>query len=67
MPRSQAIDAGLNPSNLANDQRGEGFARTVGAGTDIGAFELQDNNSQVPDVEVPDVEVSDVEVPDVEV
>ncbi|MEL6930133.1 MAG: choice-of-anchor Q domain-containing protein, partial [Cyanobacteria bacterium J06600_6] len=67
LPGSQAIDAGSNPNNLETDQRGEGFDRTVGAGTDIGAFELQDNNSQVPDVEVPDVEVPDVEVPDVEV
>jgi hypothetical protein len=24
---------------FANDQRGDGFARTVGAGTDMGAFE----------------------------
>jgi uncharacterized repeat protein (TIGR01451 family) len=38
---SPAIDQGANPLNLANDQRGPGFARTVGAGTDIGAFEAQ--------------------------
>jgi CSLREA domain-containing protein len=38
---SPAIDTGSNPSALANDQRGAGFPRTVGAGTDIGAFEVQ--------------------------
>ncbi|MGL4883086.1 MAG: DUF4347 domain-containing protein, partial [Waterburya sp.] len=40
---SPAIDAGSNPNNLANDQRGEGFNRTVGNGTDIGAYEVQDS------------------------
>jgi len=39
---SPAIDTGSNPNNLATDQRGEGFNRTVGNGTDIGAFEVQD-------------------------
>jgi hypothetical protein len=38
---SPAIDVGSNPLALRNDQRGEGFDRTYGAGTDIGAFELQ--------------------------
>ena len=38
---SPAIDAGSNPNNLATDQRGEGFDRTVGEATDIGAFEVQ--------------------------
>ena len=38
---SLAIDAGSNPNDLATDQRGEGFDRIVGAGTDIGAFEVQ--------------------------
>lgn len=38
---SPAIDAGSNPNDLATDQRGEEFDRTVGAGTDIGAFEVQ--------------------------
>lgn len=38
---SPAIDAGSNPAGLAFDQRGEGFARSVGEGVDIGAFELQ--------------------------
>ena len=38
---SPAIDAGSNPNNLAFDRRGEGFDRTVGDGTDIGAFEVQ--------------------------
>ena len=38
---SIAIDAGSNPNNLTTDRRGVGFDRTSGAGTDIGAFELQ--------------------------
>ena len=42
LAESPAIDAGSNPNNLATDQRGEGFDRTVGEGTDIGAFEVQD-------------------------
>ena len=39
---SPAIDAGSNPNDLQSDQRGLGFDRTVGGGTDIGAFEVQD-------------------------
>ncbi|MGA9341798.1 MAG: choice-of-anchor Q domain-containing protein, partial [Rhodanobacteraceae bacterium] len=38
-PSSVALDAGSNPDALVNDQRGAGFARVVGAGADIGAFE----------------------------
>jgi len=38
---SPAIDAGNNALALANDQRGDGFARVVGANADIGAFEWQ--------------------------
>ncbi|HSC09716.1 MAG TPA: choice-of-anchor Q domain-containing protein [Rhodanobacteraceae bacterium] len=38
-PGSAAIDAGSNSSGLATDQRGEPFARVVGAAPDIGAFE----------------------------
>jgi hypothetical protein len=41
LPGSPAIDTGSNPDGLATDQRGEGFARTAGNGTDIGAFEVQ--------------------------
>jgi len=37
---SPAIDAGSNPAGLTHDQRGAPYLRTVGAGTDIGAFEL---------------------------
>lgn len=36
---SCALDAATNPFDFPTDQRGE--ARTVGAGTDIGAYELQ--------------------------
>ncbi len=42
---SPAIDAGSNPNNLTTDQRGEGFDRTVGNATDIGAFELQNTDN----------------------
>ena len=52
---SPAIDAGSNPDNLETDQRGEGFDRTVGDGTDIGAFEVQDDGEQpeTPDPQNP--------------
>jgi hypothetical protein len=36
---SPAIDRGSNAAGLANDPRGDGFARTVGLGTDVGALE----------------------------
>lgn len=38
---SPAIDVGSNPGSLPYDQRGAGFVRTYGAGTDAGAFEVQ--------------------------
>lgn len=37
---SPAINAGSNPGALANDARGVGYARVVGAAADIGAFEF---------------------------
>jgi len=40
--QSPAIDTGNNLLNAAYDQRGVGFARDMGAGADIGAFELFD-------------------------
>lgn len=40
LPGSPAIDVGSNSQALANDQRGPGFARAVGAAPDIGAFEF---------------------------
>jgi Right handed beta helix region len=43
LPGSQAIDHGFNPTGLAADQRGAGFARLSGAAVDIGAFEEQPN------------------------
>ncbi|MDJ0589926.1 MAG: choice-of-anchor Q domain-containing protein [Pleurocapsa sp. MO_226.B13] len=46
---SPAIDAGSNPNNLETDQRGEGFDRTVGNGTDIGAYEVQETGGEIPD------------------
>jgi hypothetical protein len=39
LPDSIAIDTGNNPDALLTDQRG--FARTAGAATDIGAYEVQ--------------------------
>jgi hypothetical protein len=36
---SPAFDAGNNSRGLESDQRGQGFARVVGASADIGAFE----------------------------
>lgn len=40
-PDSVAIDAGINSNAFAFDQRGAGHPRSNGAGTDIGAYELQ--------------------------
>ena len=37
---SLAIDTGSNPAGLSYDQRGVGFDRTVGVGTDMGAVEV---------------------------
>jgi hypothetical protein len=49
---SAAIDAGNNASDLSSDQRGPGFARVVGAASDIGAFEFDgaagDGTARVP-------------------
>jgi|SRR5579871_2358813 len=41
LTNSPAIGAGANPLGLPFDQRGEGFARTVNAQTDIGAYQVQ--------------------------
>lgn len=38
---SPAIDSGNNVTGQTNDQRGAGFARTIGSATDIGAYELE--------------------------
>jgi predicted outer membrane repeat protein len=38
---SPAVNAGSNTAGLTTDQRGAGFARTFGSGTDIGAVEVQ--------------------------
>jgi hypothetical protein len=45
---SPAIDAGDNTSAPASDQRGPGFARIIGGGIDIGAFELQTISPALP-------------------
>lgn len=44
---SPAIDHGNNAANLASDQRGDGFARVVGAAADIGAFEVQASDDAI--------------------
>ncbi len=41
---SPAIGTGNNSLNLPFDQRGSGFPRTSGTGTDIGSFEVQVND-----------------------
>jgi hypothetical protein len=41
MPGSPAIDAGNNVAHLDFDQRGPGYARSIGLRADIGAFEVQ--------------------------
>ena len=40
LPDSPALDTGSNAFDLDHDQRGTPYARTVGAATDIGAYEL---------------------------
>src|SRR5262249_51668897 len=45
---SPAIDAGDNTGAPAYDQRGPGFARIIGGGIDIGAFELQTISPALP-------------------
>jgi hypothetical protein len=45
---SPAIDHGSNPGGFATDQRGAPFARLVGAGVDIGAFEFEPPAVQPP-------------------
>ena len=42
---SCAMDAGPATSTSDTDQRGEGFARVVGPASDIGAFEVQNNDT----------------------
>ncbi|MEQ8998818.1 MAG: choice-of-anchor Q domain-containing protein [Coleofasciculus sp. B1-GNL1-01] len=50
LPGSPAIDAGSNPLMLLTDQRGDGFNRTVGSQTDVGAFEVQPSSgTSVPE------------------
>ena len=44
---SPALDAGANPAAFADDQRGPGFDRVIGAAADIGALELQDSESEL--------------------
>ena len=49
LPGSPAIDTGSNPAGLMTDQRGEGFPRTLGNQTDIGAYEtMPDTNPPTP-------------------
>ena len=48
---SIAIDHGSNPLALPFDERGNGFARTAGAATDIGAFEQQVPIAAIPSLD----------------
>jgi hypothetical protein len=45
MPGSPAIDAGNNDAGSPTDQRGTGFARELGGGPDIGAYEGVDTDT----------------------
>ena len=45
---SPAIDAGVNPEGFLFDERGNGFPRTVGPATDIGAVEGSIPSPSVP-------------------
>ena len=45
---SPAIDAGINPEGFPFDERGAGFPRTLGPGTDIGAVEGSIPRPNVP-------------------
>jgi DNA-binding beta-propeller fold protein YncE len=47
LPGSPAIDMGNDGSSLTIDQRGNGFARVVGAGADIGAYERQADDDEI--------------------
>jgi len=46
---SLATDTGSNPAGLSFDQRGDGFLRTYGAGTDMGAVEVQPEGAPIPE------------------
>ncbi len=41
---SPAINTGNDMANVSFDQRGSGYPRTIGGGTDIGAYELNTND-----------------------
>src|SRR5262245_45048442 len=47
-PGSPATPPGSSPGFLPTDQRGPGFLRTAGPGTDTGAFEVQPLSSPLP-------------------
>ena len=45
-PASPALERGSNPNALATDQRGVGYVRDAGPGTDIGAYEAQGQGTE---------------------
>jgi hypothetical protein len=50
LPGSPAIDRGLAPASVTEDQRGFGFERVIGVAADIGAYESRDSRVRlVPD------------------
>lgn len=44
---SAPLNAGSNPNNYTNDERGTGFFRVQGIAADIGAFELQPGGDEI--------------------
>lgn len=58
---SPLVNAGSNSNNNVYDQRGDGFARVVGGGTDIGSVELQNGAGLTSDVDFDgDVDTADL-------
>jgi hypothetical protein len=57
---SPAIDKG-SAGALTTDQRGSGFARTVGAAADMGAFEIQPAGSMTAIISGNDLVIADVD------
>jgi hypothetical protein len=64
LPGSPAIGLGSNPQGFTTDQRGLGFARTVGGAVDMGAFQVQAPPSPPPTQPPPPPPPPPVTLPD---